>query len=113
MPLAYAAFVVFVETHAFSVLIRGLLPDDSFRLLQAALTGNPELGVVIPGTRGIRKLRWAGSGHGKRGGVRVVYYSHPMSRTILFLFVFSKTERDDLSASQKAALRRIIEVEYP
>ena len=113
MPLAYAASVVFVETHAFSVLIRDLLPDDSYRLLQAALTGNPELGVVIPGTRGIRKVRWTGSGRGKRGGIRVLYYSHPWSRTILFLFVFSKTERDDLSASQKAALRRIIEVEYP
>ncbi len=113
MPLAYTAPVVLVETHAFSVLIRGLLPDDSFRLLQAALSGNPGHGVVIPGTRGIRKIRWAGSGHGKRGGVRVPYYRHPISRTILFLFAFSKTERDDLSASQKAALRRIIEAEYP
>ncbi len=113
MPLAYTAPVVFVETHAFTVVIRGLLPDDSYRLLQAALTGNPELGVVIPGTRGIRKVRWLGSGHGKRGGIRVLYYSHPISRTILFLFAFSKAERDDLSASQKAALRRIIEAEYP
>ena len=88
-------------------------PFDAEALRKAALSGNPELGVVIPGTRGIRKIRWAGSGHGKRGGVRVLYYSHPVSRTILFLFAFSKTERDDLSVPQKVALRRIIEAEYP
>ena len=105
--------VVFVETHAFTVRIRKLLPDDSYRLLQTAITSAPDLGVVVPGTGGIRKVRWAGSGHGKRGGIRVLYFSHRAFRTTLFLFAFAKAETDDLSTTQKAALRRVIETEYP
>lgn len=105
--------MVFVETHAFTARIRALCPDDSYRQLQAALTGAPDLGVVVPGTGGIRKVRWGGSGRGKRGGLRVLYFSHQASRTILFLFVFAKAERDDLMAAQRAALRRLIETEYP
>jgi hypothetical protein len=100
-------------SHAFTTRIRNLLPDDSYRLLQTALPGAPDLGIVVPGTGGIRKVRWAGSGRGKRGGVRVLYFSHRASRTTLFLFAFAKAELDDLSAAQKAALRRIIETEYP
>ena len=105
--------MVFVETHAFTVRIRKLLPDDSYRLLQTALAGAPDLGVVVPGTGGIRKIRWAGSGRGKRGGIRVLYFCHRTSHITLFLFAFAKAELDDLSESQKAALRRIIETEYP
>jgi hypothetical protein len=105
--------VVFVETHAFTVRIRSLLPDESYRLFQSALVGAPDLGVVVPGTGGIRKVRWAGSGRGKRGGIRVLYFSHRASSTTLLLFAFAKAEIDDLSAAQKAALRRIIETEYP
>ena len=105
--------MVFVETQAFTSLIRTLLPDDSLRRLQAALTGDPTLGVVVPGTGGIRKIRWGASSRGKRGGIRVLYFNHHASRRILLLFAFAKAERDDLSQTQKAALRRIIEVEYP
>jgi len=105
--------VVFVETHAFTVSIRKLLPDDSYRLLQTAIASAPDLGAVVPGTGGIRKVRWAGSGRGKRGGIRVLYFRHRASRTTLFLFAFAKAETDDLSATQKASLRRVIEKEFP
>ena len=105
--------MVFVETRAFTARIRDLIPDDSYRLLQAALADAPELGVVIPGTGGIRKIRWGGSGRGKRGGIRVLYFSHPPSRTILFLFAFAKAERDDLGPSQKASLGRVVATECP
>jgi len=105
--------VVFVETRAFTARIRDLIPDDSYRLLQATLAGAPDLGVVIPGTGGIRKIRWGGSGRGRRGGIRVLYFSHPLSRTILFLFAFTKAERDDLGPAQKAALTRVVATEYP
>jgi len=105
--------VVFVETRAFTARIRDLIPDDSYRLLQATLADAPELGAVIPGTNGIRKIRWGGSGRGKRGGIRILYFSHLPSRTILFLFAFTKAERDDLGSAQKATLRRVVATEYP
>ena len=52
------------------------------------------------------------SGRGKRGGARVIYYWHPKSQQVLMLFVFAKNERDDLTAAQRRALRRIVETEY-
>ena len=50
------------------------LDDDAYAQLQAALNRNPESGVVVPGSGGVRKLRWAAEGKGKRGGLRVIYY---------------------------------------
>lgn len=105
--------MVIVETGAFTARIRILLPDEEFRRLQATLTGRPDAGTVIPGTGGLRKMRWAGSGRGKRGGIRVVYFWHKAAARILLLLAYAKNERDDLSEAQKRALRHIIETEYP
>jgi hypothetical protein len=77
------------------------------------LIRNPESGRVIPGTGGLRKLRWAASGRGKRGGARVIYFWHSKSQQLLMLFVYSKNERSDLTTAQRRALRTIVETEYP
>ena len=61
---------------------------------------------------GLRKIPWAGSGRGKRGGVRVIYYWHVPGEAILFLFVYSKNEQEDLTASQLKILKSIIKAEY-
>jgi hypothetical protein len=53
---------------------KGLLDDDEFFGLLNWLVVHPEVGRVIPGSGGLRKLRWAAKGHGKRGGVRVIYF---------------------------------------
>ncbi len=105
--------MVFVETHAFTARVREHLADDQYRLLQATLVQSPTLGDLIPGTGGLRKVRWAGSGRGKRGGLRVIYFWHKPSNRILFLFAYLKNESSDLTASQRAALRKVIETEYP
>jgi hypothetical protein len=81
--------------------------------LQLALVARPDVGKVIPGTGGLRKLRWAVGGRGKRGGARVIYFSHPARQQLLMLFVFAKNEADDLTMAQKRALRRVVETEYP
>lgn len=86
---------------------------EEYRLLQLALMQRPEAGKVIRGTGGLRKLRWAGSSRGKRGGTRVIYFWHPPSHQILLLFVFAKNEADDLTAQQRRALRHVVEAEYP
>jgi hypothetical protein len=50
------------------------MTDDEYSALQRALMTDPEAGPVIPGSGGVRKLRWAAPGRGKRGGYRVIYY---------------------------------------
>lgn len=65
---------------------------------------NPEAGDVIPGTGGIRKIRWSRRGTGKRGGVRVVYFYHSRAVPIYLLAIYAKSMRKDLSPSEKAAL---------
>ena len=64
----------FIETRLFTRLVLEYLSDEQYADLQMALVANPELGPVIAGTGGVRKLRWAAPGRGKRGGYRVIYY---------------------------------------
>ena len=64
----------FVETPLFTRLVKKLLNDDEYRELQEVLIYRPDLGDVIQGTGGLRKIRWMRKGRGKRGGVRVIYY---------------------------------------
>lgn len=70
----------FIETHLFTRLVQEYLSDEHYAELQFALVSNPELGPVIAGTGGVRKLRWAAPGRGKRGGYRVIYYVRRQGR---------------------------------
>ena len=99
----------FIETPIFTEDIVRILTDSEYAELQAALILQPDLGEVIPGTGGLRKMRWAfpSQGRGKRGGVRVVYYWYVSDSLIYLLMVYPKSKREDLSAQQKQMLRRI------
>jgi mRNA-degrading endonuclease RelE of RelBE toxin-antitoxin system len=100
------------ETPLFTKLVPELMDDDEYALLQAALVVNPRLGRVITGTGGIRKVRWSGSGRGKRGGTRVIYFAAPEHNTILMLYIYPKNELEDLSVAQKKALQEVVRAEY-
>jgi hypothetical protein len=89
-----------------------MLSDEEYRLLQAHLVNKPDVGKVIPGSGGMRKLRWSAKGHGKRGGIRVIYYWFMSKDIILLLFAYSKNEQDDLTKEQLRQLKKIIEREY-
>ena len=65
---------------------------------------NPEAGDVIPGTGGVRKLRWRRSGMGKRGGVRVIYFYHNPATPLFLLMVYAKAVREDVAPEAKKAL---------
>ncbi len=75
--------------------------------LIAFLGLNPTAGVVVPGTGGVRKLRWAVPGRGKRSGARVIYYFHNDSSPLLALDIYAKNVQEDLTEEQKKQLRRI------
>jgi hypothetical protein len=103
--------MIFIEFRAFSRRRAELLDDESFRALQRVLLENPEAGAEIKGTGGLRKLRWAVEGHGKRGGVRVIYIPLRTRAVILFLLLYQKNEQEDLTAGQKRLLRALVERE--
>ncbi len=66
--------MIFIETPLFTKLIKDFLPDESYRLLQQTILIRPEVGDLIRGGGGLRKIRWNVPGSGKRGGLRIVYY---------------------------------------
>jgi len=103
--------VEFIETPVFTKQVRQHLSSESYRGLQLALVLRPEQGSVVPGSGGLRKLRWRDKGQGKRGGVRVVYYRIPEAETIYLLAVYSKSERTDLTPDQTRILRRLVRAE--
>ncbi len=102
-----------VETRVFTARVVRPLSDDEYRALQWDLVRRPEARSLIPGSGGLRKVRWTMEGRGKRGGARVIYFWHARSATLLMLLAYAKNERDDLSPAERHALRRLIETEYP
>ncbi len=73
--------------------------------MESAIMSAPDSAPVIRGTGGIRKLRWAGSGRGKRGGIRVIYF-YPGPEAIYMLTAYAKAEREDLSAADMKVLSK-------
>ena len=73
------------------------------------LAGDPEAGDVIPGSGGCRKVRWSRSGTGKRGGVRVIYFTRLASGEIWLLLVYAKSVRDNIPGHLLKAIREEIE----
>jgi len=102
----------FVETPVFTAAVTSLLSDEEYRQLQLALVIRPEHGALIRGSGGLRKLRWGGRGHGKRGGVRVIYYWHPGEHFLYMLLIYAKAAQDDLTPSQVRILRRLVKEEF-
>ena len=100
-----------IETPIFTRVIRKLLADEEYRLLQWGLVARPELGSLVPGGNGLRKLRWAGSGAGKRGGLRIMYYWDRGASTVYMLYAYSKRDQTDLTRSQIATLAKLIREE--
>ena len=101
--------MLIIETTIFTRQITRLMDDDHYRELQEILIGNPDTGDVIPGSGGLRKMRWRLAGRGKRGGVRVIYYRVMMAERIYMLYMYAKNEAEDLSQDQLKALRQIVE----
>ena len=103
--------MIFVESPQFTRAVSELMDDDGYRLLQAALLGNPEAGAVIVGSGGLRKIRWSLPGRGKRGGARVIYYYWVVKSRIYLLYAYSKSARSDLTREQTRILAGLMQRE--
>src|SRR5215469_805311 len=97
------------ETPTFSAYRADYWTEDEFGEFCAWLAVNPEAGDVIPGSGGCRKVRWAGSGRGKRGGVRVVYYRQSSELKLWLLVVYAKNVRADIPTKVLKRIRETID----
>src|SRR5438876_331749 len=81
----------FIETKVFTRLVAEYLSDEEYRKLQSALIENPNVGDVVPGSGGVRKMRWRASGRGKSGGYRVIYFARLAQGLIWMLTMYPKS----------------------
>jgi hypothetical protein len=96
--------ITVAETLPFQRKVSRLLSLEERSELIAYLAEHPSAGVIIQGTGGIRKLRWARKGGGKSGGIRVIYYFHNESMPLYLLAAFGKNEKANLSGEEKQLL---------
>jgi hypothetical protein len=95
--LPYDYTMLFIETSVFTKLLPNYLIDEDYGGLQTYLLQKPDAGSIVKGSGGVRKVRWAPSGKGKSGGVRVIYYWKKSEHEIWMLTLYSKSERATIS----------------
>ena len=88
----------FIETKLFSRLAADVLTDEEYAKLQDTLCKDPDVGDLIPGSGGVRKLRWSVAGRGKRGGIRVIYYARVRRGQFWMLTLYAKNVRENIPA---------------
>jgi mRNA-degrading endonuclease RelE of RelBE toxin-antitoxin system len=101
----------FIESPIFSAYVYDYLTDEEYGALQEFLCEQPEFGDVVPGSGGVRKLRWARKGRGKSGGARVCYYFRDRAGQIVLLTIYAKNVRATLPGHILKALKQELEHE--
>jgi hypothetical protein len=101
------SLVSVIETPEFLSAVRKLMDDAERAQLGDYLAHHPTAGDLIPGTGGVRKLRWGLEGRGKRGGARVIYFFHNPTVPLFALTAYAKNEQPDLSQEDRNDFRRL------
>ena len=101
----------FIETPFFTKALDRYLDDDEYRELQSHLVKHPESGKVVPGSGGVRKIRWAAEGRGKRGGLRVIYYLRLARGHIWMLTIYGKSVSENIPAHVLKSMKEAIDDE--
>ena len=101
----------FIETPLFTRLVTDYLSDEEYAELQAYLVENPETGAVIRGSGGVRKMRWALKGRGKRGGLRIIYFIRSTKSEFWMLTLYPKNVADTIPAHVLRQIMKEIEDE--
>ena len=98
--------MIFIETSIFTKLVFDYMTDEEYLGLQSYILRFPDAGTIVPGSGGVRKLRWATTGRGKRGGLRVIYFWKKQADEIWMLTLYAKNEANTIPSH---ILRRIAE----
>ncbi len=98
----------FTETENFARKADKILGGDGISELQSYLCMYPDDGSIIRASNGIRKIRWAASGRGKRGGARIIYYFAVGKERILLLDIYPKNEKSDLTNDELRGLKNVV-----
>jgi mRNA-degrading endonuclease RelE of RelBE toxin-antitoxin system len=106
--MPYSKSVVFIEAPIFSDRVYDYLNEDEYVALQWTLVVKPETGKVIPGSGGLRKIRWSAKGQGKRGGARIIYYYKKGNGEIWLLTIYSKNEAENIPVKTLKAIKEIL-----
>jgi hypothetical protein len=101
--------MIFIESAVFTKQVKELLTDETYGELQQCLAAHPQIGDVVQGTGGLRKMRWSVGGGGKRGGVRVIYFHVSAQHQCRMLLIYRKGMKDDLTPAEKKVLRKLNE----
>lgn len=102
--------IALVEVNPFLRQASAFLSDKELEELKWYLANNPTAGVLIQDTGGVRKLRWAAKGHGKRGGSRVIYFFHDARMPIWLLAAYPKNAKSDLTSNEKKTIKKLAEL---
>lgn len=100
---------VVVETIPYQKAVEQFWDEETQIEFKNYIGMNPALGDIIPGAGGIRKIRWQANRHGKRGGVRVIYYVYNENHPIYFLYAYPKNVQVDLMPAEKKLFRAVVE----
>ena len=107
--MPYHVIIEFIEATAFTKYVSDYLTEDEYLGLQSFLLQNPEAGKIVRGSGGVRKVRWAITGKGKSGGVRVIYYFKKQDDEIWLLTIYSKSEVESIPAHVLRQIAKEIE----
>lgn len=99
----------FIETPFFTKALSRYLEDDEYAKLQNYLNEQPDAGVIVPGSGGVRKLRWGSEGRGKRGGLRVIYYLRSARGELWMLTIYGKNVRENIPAHMLRQMKENID----
>src|SRR5262249_22505978 len=105
----YIRAIRFIEQPLFTRQLLELVDDDAYRRFQDELAGNPQKGPLVRGTGGLRKARMGFSGRGKSGGARVLYLWFPRLHTIIFYFLYTKGDLENIPRAQLRAIRHEVQ----
>ncbi len=102
-----------IETEEFMAWAAQVWNDAERHAFIDWIADNPEAGDVIPGTGGLRKVRWSRSGMGKRGGARVIYFTRNARGELVLLLVYAKAKFDNISADVLKAIKEKLNAQDP
>ena len=97
----------FIEFPYFTKWVVENLSDNEYREIQEELNKDPRKGHIIPQGHGLRKLRWSFKGKGTSGGVRIIYYLWLKHEELLMIYIYPKSEREDLTKDQLKLLAKM------